>query len=220
MFEFTRVIDALPRLAEGAVVTIELTVASAALSLVVGSLSAVLQLSRVPGGYWISRVYVSAMRGTPLLVQLFLVFFTLPLIGIKGQPFLAAFLAIGLNSGAFVTEIIRAAVLNVPKGHLEAAEAIGMSRAQTWRRVILSQAYVVSLPALTNEFTILLKATPLASVVAVKELTYSGQLIVARTFEPTEVLLTVAGGYIAIVILFSRFARWLERHYAERLATT
>ena len=149
-----------PLLARGAWVTVQLTLAATALSLVVGTLSAMLQLSRFRAGYWASRVYVSAMRGTPLLVQLFVVFFGLPLLGIRGEAFLAAVIAIGLNSGAFVTEILRAAVLNVPRDQLEAAEAVGMSRWQIWRRTILPQAFVTSLPALTNEFTILLKATP------------------------------------------------------------
>ena len=216
MFDVARVVEAWPLLAKGASVTVQLTVAASAVSLVVGTLAAMLQLSRLPGGYWISRVYVSAMRGTPLLVQLFVVFFGLPLLGIRGEAFLAAVVAIGLNSGAFVTEILRAAVLNVPRGQLEAAEAVGMSRWQVWRRTILPQAFVTSLPALTNEFTILLKATPLASVVAVTELTYAGQLVIARTFEPTEILLTVAAVYVAFVLCLSQVSRRMESRFARR----
>ncbi|MEQ8964965.1 MAG: amino acid ABC transporter permease [Azospirillaceae bacterium] len=206
--------DAWPQLLEGAVTTVQLTAAAAVLSLVVGLLSAMLQLSRVPGGYWISRVYVSAMRGTPILVQLFVVFFGLPLIGIRDQNFLAATLAIGLNSGAFVTEIIRASVAAVPHGEVEAAESIGMGKRHVWQRVVLPRALVTSLPALTNEFTILLKATPLASVVAVTELTYAGQLVISRTFEPVEILLTIAATYIVIALTLSQLSRWLERRYA------
>ena len=216
MFEISRVVDAWPLLAKGAWVTVQLTLAATALSLVVGTLSAMLQLSRFRAGYWVSRVYVSAMRGTPLLVQLFVVFFGLPFLGIRGQAFLAAVIAIGLNSGAFVSEILRAAVLNVPRGQLEAAEAVGMSRWQVWRRVILPQAFVTSLPALTNEFTILLKATPLASVVAVTELTYAGQLVIARTFEPVEILLTVAAAYVAFVLCLSQVSRRMESRFARR----
>jgi len=201
-------------LLDGAVVTVELTVCAALLSLIIGTLSVALQLSRFRAGYWLSRSYVSAMRGTPLLVQLFVVFFGLPLLGIKGQSFLAATLAIGFNSGAFVTEILRAAILNVPAGQLEAAQAIGMSRAQTSRRVIMPQALVLSLPALTTEFTLVLKATPLASVVAVTELTYTGTLIIARTFHPTEILLTVAAGYVVVALAFTQLSRWLEQRFA------
>ena len=218
IFDVARVIEAWPLLAEGAAVTLRLTLAAVALSLAIGTLSAMAQLSGHAVGYWTSRVYVSAMRGTPLLVQLFVVFFGLPLLGIRGQAFLAAVIAIGLNSGAFVTEILRAAVLNVPAGQIEAAEAVGMSRRQVWRRVVLPQAFVTSLPALTAEFTILLKATPLASVVAVTELTYAGQLVIARTFEPVEILLTVAAAYIVFVLALSRLSRGMERRFARRWA--
>ncbi|MGI9332742.1 MAG: amino acid ABC transporter permease [Gammaproteobacteria bacterium] len=214
MLDLSRVVDAWPELSRGGLVTVQLFLCCVAVSLTVGTASAMLQVSRIPGGYWLSRIYVSAMRGTPLLVQLFVVFFTLPLIGIRNQAFLAAVIAIGLNSGAFVTEILRASVLNVPRGHVEAAEAIGMSSAQVWARVILPQAFVTSLPALASEFTILLKATPLASVIAVTELTYAGQLVVARTFQPTEVLLAVTLGYIAVALCFTQLARWLERRCA------
>lgn len=164
----------IPLLAAGAGMTVLLTLGSIAVSLALGILSLVLQLTGGSGGKWVSQVYVSLMRGTPLLVQLFVVFFGLPLIGLGGKPLLAAILAIGGNSGAYVTEILRGAVLNVPAGQIEAAQTVGMSSAQVWWRVILPQAWVTSLPALTSEFTIVLKSTPLASVVAVTELTYQG----------------------------------------------
>lgn len=214
MSAFSVFLGALPELLRGATITIELTLFSAAVSLVIGTLSAMLQLSHVPGGYWVSRAYVSAIRGTPLLVQLFVVFFGLPLLGIKGQAFLAAVLAFGLNSGAYVTEILRAAVLNIPSGQIEAAEAIGMSPFQIWLRLIMPQALVTSLPALTNEFTILLKSTPLASVVAVTDLTFAGQLIIARSFQPAAILPAVAMGYIGVALLFTQLSRWLERRFA------
>jgi len=213
-FDAQLLIDSLPALSSAAVTTVQLTVVSALLSVLFGTVSVMLQLSPLPGGYWLSRAYVSVMRGTPLLVQLFVVFFGLPLVGIKGEPFLAAVLAFGLNSGAYTTEILRAAILNVPKGQIEAAEAIGMSRLQIWRRVILPQAFVVSLPALTNEFTIVLKSTPLASVVAVTELTYTGVIIQARAFSAIEILVPIAAGYVLIALAFTQTARWLERRFA------
>jgi polar amino acid transport system permease protein len=203
--------ESLPALSKAAIITLELTIISAMLSLFFGTLSCMLQLSRIPGGYIFSRAYVSLMRGTPLLVQLFAVYFGLPLLGLKVSPFIAAVFAIGLNSGAYTTEILRAAVLNVPRGHIEAAETIGMSKLQIWRRVILPQAFVLSLPALTNEFTIVLKSTSLASIVAVTELTYTGVLIQSRTFTALEILLPVAALYIAIALVFTQTSRWLER---------
>jgi polar amino acid transport system permease protein len=214
MFDIHILIDALPNLMRAAVVTVELTIVAAVLSLLLGIASCMLQLSNIPGGYWMSRAYVSLMRGTPLLIQLFVVFFGLPLIGIRGQAFVAAAIAIGLNSGAYTTEILRGAVQSVPKGHIEAAEAIGMSRLNIWRRIILPQAFALSIPALTNEFTIVLKSTPLASIVAVTELTYAGVLIQARTFSAIEVLVPVAALYIIIALSFMRLSRWLERRLA------
>lgn len=213
MLDFQLLLGSIPPLAAAAIVTIELTVCSACLSLIFGTLSVMLQLSKLPGGYWLSRAYVSAMRNTPLLIQLFVVFFGLGLLGIKGQGFVAAALAIGLNSGAYTTEILRAAILNVPSGHIEAAEVIGMSRARIWQRIILPQAFFVSLPALTNEFTIVLKSTPLASVVAVTELTYQGVLIQSRTARAIEIFIPMAAGYILIALAFTRASRWLERRF-------
>jgi polar amino acid transport system permease protein len=214
MFETQILIEALPSLKEAGLVTLQLTAISTIFSLVMGTLSSILQLSSVPGGYWVSRIYVSVMRGTPLVVQLFVVFFTLPLLGIKGQAFTAAAIAIGLNSGAYTTEILRAAIQNVPIGHIEAAKTIGMSRFNIWRRIVLPQAFAQSVPALTSEFTIVLKSTPLASIIAVTELTYAGVLIQARTFSAMEVLLPVAAIYILIAVSLMRLSRWLERRFA------
>jgi polar amino acid transport system permease protein len=213
MLDLQLLMDSVPSLAVAALVTIKLTACSVVLSLLFGTVSVMLQLSKFPGGYWVSRVYVSAMRNTPLLVQLFVVFFGLGIAGIKGQGFIAASLAIGLNSGAYTTEILRAAILNVPAGHIEAAEAIGISRWQIWLRVILPQAFFVSLPALTNEFTIVLKSTPLASVVAVTELTYQGVLIQSRTSHAIEIFIPMAAGYILIALAVTQLSRWLERHF-------
>ena len=213
MFNLDLFYESVPILATAAIVTVELTVCSVILSLLFGTISVMLQLSKIPGGYWLSRTYVSIMRGTPLLVQLFVVFFGLPLLGIKGQAFLAAAVAIGLNSGAYTTEILRAAVQNVPEGQIEAARAMGMSTRQIWFRVILPQAFVVSLPALTSEFTIVLKSTPLASVVAVTELTYAGVVIQARAFSAVEIFLPIAVGYVLIALSFTQVSRWLERRF-------
>jgi len=132
-------------------------------------------------------------------------------LGIRGQAFLAASLAIGLNSGAYTTEILRAAILAVPKGQIEAATTIGLSGSKIWRRIVLPQAIMTSLPMLTAEFTIVLKSTPLASVISVTEMTYTGVLIQSRTYSADEVFLTIAVGYILIAQVLMRFSRRLER---------
>lgn len=190
----------LPPLLEGMGMTLLLTLAATLLSWVVGLVTLATQLSdspfiRIPG-----RLYISLMRGTPALIQLFVIFFTLPLIGLGGLPMLAAILALGLNSAAYVAEILRANTRVVGIGQIEAARAIGLSPFRTWTRIRLPQLLRASLPALINEFTILLKTTPLASVVAVTELTYAGQLVIARTFESTTILLATAAGYLLIAL--------------------
>jgi polar amino acid transport system permease protein len=211
MFDVDILREAIPVIASAALVTIKLTVAAAAVSLIAGTLLAVLQVGGGRPGYWISRAYVSLMRGTPLFVQLLVVFFALPLLGIRGQAFLAASIAIGLNSGAYVTEILRAAILAVPRGQVEAAEAVGLSRAAVWRRIVLPQAAITSIPMLTAELTIILKSTPLASVISVTEMTYAGVLIQARAFSAIEVFLPIAAGYILLAQVIARTARHLER---------
>lgn len=205
-----QVVAALPELGHGLLMTLVLTVLASCVSVVMGQLGCFLQLRRAWIWRAIGRLYVSLMRGTPAIVQLFVVFFTLPRLGLGGQPMLAAVVAIGLNSGAYVAEILRVNRSLVTRGQLEAARTLGLSRALTWWYVINPQVMRASLPMLVNEFTILLKTTPLASVVALTELTYAGQIVIARTYDATQVLLLVAAGYLLIALPLISAARRLE----------
>ncbi|WP_227136177.1 amino acid ABC transporter permease [Kosakonia radicincitans] len=205
-----QVLTALPELGRGLLMTLLLTVLASLVSVVMGQLGCFLQLRRAWIWRTFGRLYVSLMRGTPAIVQLFVVFFTLPKLGLGGQPLLAAVLAIGLNSGAYVAEILRVNRGLVTPGQLEAARTLGLSRLLTWWYVINPQVLRASLPMLVNEFTILLKTTPLASVVALTELTFAGQIVIARTYEATQVLLLVAAGYLLIALPLSTLARRLE----------
>ncbi|KGT92013.1 amino acid ABC transporter permease [Pantoea sp. EABMAA-21] len=205
-----QVVAALPELGHGLLMTLVLTVLASLVSVVMGQLGCFLQLRRAWIWRAIGRLYVSLMRGTPAIVQLFVVFFTLPRLGLGGQPMLAAVIAIGLNSGAYVAEILRVNRSLVTRGQLEAARTLGLSRFLTWWYVINPQVMRASLPMLVNEFTILLKTTPLASVVALTELTYAGQIVIARTYEATQVLLLVAAGYLLIAMPLIAAARRLE----------
>lgn len=205
-----QVVAALPELGHGLMMTLLLTVLASLVSVVMGQLGCFLQLRRAWVWRAIGRLYVSLMRGTPAIVQLFVVFFTLPRLGLGGQPMLAAVIAIGLNSGAYVAEILRVNRSLVTRGQLEAARTLGLSRFLTWWYVINPQVMRASLPMLVNEFTILLKTTPLASVVALTELTYAGQIVIARTYEATQVLLLVAAGYLLIAMPLIAAARRLE----------
>ena len=201
---------ALPELWHGLLMTLTLTLLAALLSLLMGQLGCYLQLRRSRLLRGLGRFYVSVMRGTPAIVQLFVVFFTLPRLGLGGQPMLAAVLAIGLNSGAYVAEILRVNQSLITRGQREAARTLGLNRWLTWWYVVNPQVMRASLPMLVNEFTILLKTTPLASVVALTELTYAGQIVIARTYEATQVLLLVAAGYLLIALPLIGAARYLE----------
>jgi polar amino acid transport system permease protein len=205
-----QVVAALPELGRGLLMTLLLTVLASLVSVVMGQLACFLQLRRAWIWRTIGRLYVSVMRGTPAIVQLFVVFFTLPRLGLGGQPMLAAVIAIGLNSGAYVAEILRVNRSLVTRGQLEAARTLGLSRFLSWWYVINPQVMRASRPMLVNEFTILLKTTPLASVVALTELTYAGQIVIARTYEATQVLLLVAAGYLLIAMPLIAAARRLE----------
>ncbi|MDB5767145.1 MAG: amino transporter, permease, region, His/Glu/Gln/Arg/opine family domain protein [Collimonas fungivorans] len=214
-----RILASMPALLDGLLFTLGLTLFGAAGSLVFGHLALAMQLGRHAPLRWAARLYISFMRGTPSLVQLFILFFALPLAGLGGRPMLAATLALGLNSGAYTAEILRGNLRVVPAGQIEAAVALGMPRWRIWTRVLLPQILTASLPALINEFTILLKTTPLASVVAVTELTYAGQLVIARTYASTQVMLLVSIGYLAIALPVIHFSRSAEQSLlARRLA--
>lgn len=204
----------LPELGPGLLVTLELTLAAALLSFSVGHIVWWLRQRQAWLPSRLGRLYISLMRGTPSIVQLFLVFFSLPLLGLGGKPLLAAVLAIGLNSAAYTAEILRGSYRNLASGQTEASLALGLSRLQCWRHVLAPQALRSSLPALVNEFTLIVKTTPLASVIAVTELTYAGQLIIARTYEAGPVMLPVVAGYLLVCWPILLLARRLEGRFA------
>jgi len=216
VFNSQLMLDSLPLLAQASTVTIKLTVFAGILSVVLGTLSAMAQLSGQAPLKWLSRAYVSLMRGTPLFVQLLVVFLTLPMIKIDNAAFEAAVIAIGLNSGAYVTEIVRGAIMAVPRGHVEAADAVGLSKFTISRKIVLPQALKTCLPALTAEMTIVLKSTPLASVISVTELTYTGVLIQSRAFTAIEIFLPIAMGYILIAQILLRLSRYFEARLSLR----
>lgn len=171
-------------LLEGAILyTIPLTLLTFVFGLVLAVLTALARISGVKAFEIIARVYVSAIRGTPLLVQLFIIFYGLPTIGITIDPFPSAIIGFSLNIGAYASEIIRAAILSIPKGQWEAAYSIGMSYSQAMRRIVLPQAARVSVPPLSNTFISLVKDTSLASLILVTEMFRRAQEIAATNYE-------------------------------------
>ncbi|WP_402463271.1 amino acid ABC transporter permease [Isoptericola aurantiacus] len=161
--------------------TIPLALSSFAIGLVLALGVAMLRLSAHPVLAWVGRAYVSAIRGTPLLVQLFVIFYGLPSIGLTIDPWPSAVVAFSLNVGGYAAEVIRAAILSVPTGQWEAGYVVGMSRRRTLRRIILPQAARVSVPPLSNTFISLVKDTSLASLILVTELFREAQEIAAFT---------------------------------------
>ncbi|AJD90080.1 cysteine ABC transporter permease [Jeotgalibacillus malaysiensis] len=199
--------------------TIPLTLLSFTFGLILALLTALARLSgnKILSG--IARVYVSAIRGTPLLVQLFIVFFGLPDLGITLDPFPSAVIAFSLNVGAYASEIVRASILSVPKGQWEAGYTIGMTYPQTLRRIILPQATRVSIPPLSNSFISLVKDTSLASQILVVELFRKSQEIAARTYDFLQLYITAAILYWIVCFVLSlvqdRIEKKLDRYVAK-----
>jgi len=206
-------------LVSGALVgTIPLALASFALGLVIALGVALMRLSRVRVVSGVARVYVSIVRGTPLLVQLYVIFFGLPSLGIRLDPWPSAIIAFAVNVGGYAAEVIRASILSVPKGQWEAGHTIGMSRAQTLRRIILPQAARVSVPPLSNTFISLVKDTSLASLILVTEMFRQAQKIAAFTSEFMLVYMEAALIYWVICLFLSSGQNVIEKRLDRYVA--
>jgi len=210
-------IQALPLLLQGALVTLVLSLVSMAIGLVLGLTTALLKLSRRVVLHRIGAAYVSAIRGTPLLVQLFLWYYALPQVGVTLAPFTAALIGLSVNVGAYLAESFRAAIQSVDRGQFEASYSLGMTHAATLRRIILPQSIRTALPTIGNTFVGLVKDSSLVSVITVRELLANGQLTIARTFQALPILLEVAVIYWLLCETFSTGQEWLERRAARHL---
>lgn len=205
----------LPLLLAGAGVTIEITAIAVGLGFIFGLITSVCRLSGVKILQVIAVCYVNIIRGTPMLVQIFLIYFALPMvIGERINPFVAAVAACSINSGAYVSEIFRAGIQSVDKGQMEAGRSLGLSWMQTMRYVILPQAFKHVIPPLGNEFISMTKETSLVSVIGFEELTRRGQLIIAKTYGSFEIWLTVAAIYLVMTLTIARLVSYLERRFA------
>lgn len=214
-FDFNLIWDSLPLLLAGAGVTIEITAIAVGLGFVFGLITSVCRLSGVKILNILAVCYVNIIRGTPLLVQIFLIYFALPMIiGERINPFVAAVAACSVNSGAYVAEIFRAGIQSVDKGQMEAGRSLGLSWMQTMRYIILPQAFKHVIPPLGNEFISMTKETSLVSVIGFEELTRRGQLIIAKTYGSFEIWLTVAFIYLVMTFTIAQLVSYLERRFA------
>ena len=166
------------------------------------------------------KTFVWIIRGTPLLVQLFVIFYGLPSLGIVLSPFVSGVLGLSLCQGAYNSEIVRAAILSVPSGQWEAAKALGMTRAQTYMRIVIPQAARTAVPSLGNQFIGLTKDTSLAGMLTIPELLQTGQQITAVVYEPLALYLEVAFVYLlmnsALTVLQSKLEKRLSKHVQQR----
>lgn len=190
--------------------TIPLTAASFVLGLGLALVVALMRLSPVRAVSGVARVYISIIRGTPLLLQLFLIYYGLPSVGIRFDPFPAAIIALSLNVGGYAAEVIRAAILSVPKGQWEAASTIGMGYTTTLRKVVLPQATRNAIPPLSNTLISLVKDTSLASTIQVGELMRKAQEVAAPTFQFFELYAVAAAYYWVVCHLLSILQNRLE----------
>jgi cystine transport system permease protein len=207
-----------PMLSGGLTGTIPLSLASFVLGLALALVIALMRISGQPVLSAIARAYVSIIRGTPLLVQLFLIFYGLPSIGVTIDPWPSAIIAFSLNVAGYAAEILRASILSVPKGQWEAGHTIGMSRALTLRRVILPQAARVSVPPLSNTFISLVKDTSLASLILVGELFRQAQQISAFSGQFMLIYLEAAAIYWVFCLVLSSGQSALEKRLDRYVA--
>ena len=201
----------LPDFMRGAGITLLLTLEGLAAGFILGLLSA---LGRTYGGTvwkWVSITYIELFRGTPLLVQLFLIYYGLPGLGVTFSREWAAFLALGLNSGAYQAEYLRGSILAIGDGQMTAGRAIGMSKWKTIIYIILPQALRLAIPAWANEPVSLLKSTAVVFLIAVPELMAKAKSMAAQTYNPIGSYIAVAIIYLAMVYLLDALLKWAER---------
>ena len=208
-----------PMLKATLTMTIPLTIVSFTIGLVIALLVALARISSITPLAIAARFYISIIRGTPLLVQLFIVFYALPQFGVTLEPFPAAVIAFSLNVGGYAAEVIRSAILSIPKGQWEAAQTIGMGYTTTLQRIVLPQAARVAVPPLSNTLISLVKDTSLASTILVTELLRVAQLAAAPTFDFFALYGVAALYYWAICIVLSavqgRLEARLDRYVAR-----
>jgi len=205
------IIDLLPPLLSGAGLTIKITFYSTILAFAISFIVGFGRLASLSIIRWVSATYVEVIRGTSLLVQLFWVYFVLPFFGIELTPMLAGVLALGINYGAYGSEVVRSTILSIPKGQTEATIALNMSRFQRMRLVILPQAFLRMLPAFGNLLVELIKGTALVSLITLSDLTFQGMTLNTAVYKPTLIFTLLLILYFAITYPVTLGIRWIER---------
>ena len=215
MFALEDIPAFLPDLLRGAGLTILVSVLAFALALIVGLAFAVLRMSRLVPLRVIAAIYIQFIRGTPLLLQLFFIYYVLPYSGVVLSPFVSAVIGLTANYAAYMAEVFRSGIEGVDPGQVEAAQSLGMSRVKILWRVVLPQAFKIALPPYGNTCVMLLKDTSQASIITVAELSFQGKLIASSTFKNTEVFTLLALMYLVmcfpLIIIVGRLEKRLGR---------
>ena len=201
-----------PRLLQGLWMTIELTLVSLLIAAVLGLFFGLLSVSRTTFLRGISRVYIDIIRGTPLIVQVFFIYFGIPsALNMRLDAFIAGVIALSLNAGAYTAEIVRGGIQSIDKGQMEAARSLGLPYTMAMRRVVLPQAIKTMIPAIVNQCIITLKDSSLVSVIGLAELTQTGRLIIANNFESLKMWIIIGVMYFIPIMILSKVSSHIER---------
>lgn len=211
MLDWDIIFHYFPFLLQGALITLQISLLSLLLGIIFGLAAALCKLGRNPVLRGIASFYIWLIRSTPLLVQLFIIYFGLPQMGIDLGPFLSGVLGLGLNVGAYNAETIRGGIISIPKGQTEAARSLAMSGALAMRRVILPQALRIIIPPMGNNFIILIKDTSLVSTITLVELTLTAQRFIGSTYKPFEMYVMAAALYAVMTTTASLLLGKLEK---------
>lgn len=209
--DYSVILDKLDIFAQGALITIKISTISLFFATILGIVIALFRISNIKLLNIISKFYVWIMRGTPLVVQLFILYFGLPQLGIQLTPTIAGILGLSINTGAYISEIIRSGINAVDKGQLEAAQSLGMSYSKAMIRIIAPQVVKIIIPTLVNQFIITLKNSSLVSLVTITELFRVGEQFISTTFRSFEVYTTVAAFYLLMTSILMLLASMLEK---------
>ncbi len=202
---------AMPFLLSGLLTTLEVAICAIILGLIIGILITVVRLMNCKPLAILASIYVSFVRGTPFIIQIYLIYYGISALSTSISPFITGVICLGFNAGAFLSEIIRAGVSAIPVGHTEAATALGMSQFQILHRIIFPQVFSVVKPQLITEFITDIKGTPMLSIIALVELTRAGQRVINRTHEPILIYVTIAIMYFIVNCLLEEVVKYVER---------
>ncbi|MGK7378462.1 amino acid ABC transporter permease [Planococcus sp. 1R117A] len=217
LFDPALAIESLPYVLEGIWYTLLISIVSMGLGLIIGFFLALARTSKLILLQWPARLYISFMRGVPILVILFLLYFALPVIGIEFTALQAALIGFTINSAAYIAEVFRSSLASVDKGQWESSTALGLSYWQTMQRIILPQSVRIAVPPLSNVFLDLIKASSLAAMITVPEIFQKARIVGAREYDLLTLLILVALIYWAICSVMTILQNYLEKRFAEFL---